>query len=165
MPDQPRYCALQIEKWPLTSRNEELQLRTEELQRELKQERKHLDRTSKNLHAQLKLTKAQLRQAQEALNDEQDKLLVAERREERLEIDNEDLHRANAALRTELVQGGISDTRNYFEVLPRCGTFTLLCSSFFFRVLIVFCVSFVASVARQGKIRKQALNAERHDGA
>ena len=46
-----------------------------------KQERKHFDRTSKKLHAQLKLTKAQLRQAQEALNDEQDKLLVAERRE------------------------------------------------------------------------------------
>ena len=77
---------------------------------------------------------------------------MAERREQRLERDNEDLRRANAALRTELMQGGISDTRKYFEVLPRCGTFTSLCSSFFFlRVVIVFCVSSVASVAGQGK--------------
>ena len=79
------------------------------------------------------MTKAQLRQAQEALNDEQDKLLVAARRKQCLERDNEDLHRANAALSTELMQGGISDTRKYFEVLPRCGTFTSLCSSFLFK--------------------------------
>ena len=56
---------------------------------------------------------------------------MAERREQRLEMDNEDLHRANAALRTERTQGGISVTGKYFEVLPRCDTFTSLCSSFF----------------------------------
>ena len=151
MPDQPRYRELQIEQWRLTCRNEELQLRTEELQRELKQKRKHFDRTSRKLHAQLKLTKAQLRQAQEALNDEQDKLLVAERREQRLERDNEDLRRANAALRTELMQGGISDTRKYFEVLPHCGTFTSLCSSFFFKGSYCFLRFFRCLRCRAGK--------------
>ena len=102
MPDRE----LQIEQWRLVCRHEELLLHTEELQRELRQERKHFDRTSDNLHAQLKLTKAHLRQAQEALNDKHDKLLVAERREQRLEGDNEDTRRSNAALQTELTQGG-----------------------------------------------------------
>ena len=106
MTDQLCYRQLQIHQWRVTSCNEELQLRTEELQRELKQERKHFDRTSEKLHAQLKLTKAQLWQAQEALNDDHDKLLVAECREQRLERDNEELRRANAALRTELTQEG-----------------------------------------------------------
>ena len=105
MPDQPPYPEVQIEQWQLTCCNEELQLCTEELQRKLRQERNHFDRTSKKLHAQLKLRKTRLRQAQGVQNNEHDKLLVADSREQRLERGNKDMRLANAVLCKELTRG------------------------------------------------------------